>query len=214
VNLAMKNKGENTLWWLILGLSAVLVVAGVAFSVVRQNNLNRCLLEAIQRSEGTFIIQDLIHQGADPNTAIAGEGNNPIFEAATVGSPEMVQVLLKAGASVQQVGPTKTGPIFAVAFASAYPEKRTETECRAIIQMFQQRGESIEERDILGYTPLMRAAWSGNIVAAKALLDLGANTHAVNSCGQTVWDWTGSIPSQQAEFVKLLREHDAGLHKN
>lgn len=206
----MKNKLRNAIWLLL----ATFIVVGVAIPIARQNSLNRRMLEAIQLHEGASTIQDLIHEGADPNAVVTNEYDTPIFRAVNLGSPETVQVLLKAGASVQRVGPAKMGPIFAIAFDSPWADKVTEADCRAIIKQLQNRGESIEERDVLGFTPLMRAVWSGNTVATKTLLNLGANTHVVNNYGQTVWYWTDRIPPKQSELVKLLREHDAGIHRS
>jgi len=204
----MRNKLRNGVWWL-----AIFVVMGTAVSIVRQNNLNHRMLEAIQLREGASAVRALIQQGADPNAG-GNEGSSALFGAVGLGPPETVQVLLEAGASIKPVEPYGTGPIFEVTYDIPDPKKLTVSECRTIIQELQSKGESIEERDALGDTPLIRAVWSGNTIATEALLDLGANPHVVNKCGQTVWDWTGRIPPEQAKLVKLLREHNAGVHRS
>ncbi len=207
----MKNKTRNVAW---LSL-AVFVVLGIGLYAIRQNILNSRLLDAIQQRQAASVVQDLIHQGANPNAVGTSEYDSALFRAIHVASPQTVKVLLDAEASVQPVGEAKVTPMTAVAFSNmAGVNQFTEAEYRAVIQQLQSRGESIKEKDTLGDTPLMRAIWAGNTVAIKPLLDAGADTHTVNNQGQTIWDWTGNILVQRAETVELLHLHDKSTRRS
>ena len=190
---------------------AALVILGAFAFVVRRSNLNQQLLDAVQNRRAASVVQDLIRQGANPSATATSEYDSALFRAIDAGTPETVKVLLNAGASMQPVGGAKVTPMIAVASSNKFRgDQLTEADDRRLIQELQSKGESIEERDSLGFTPLMRAVWSGNTAATGAFLDLGADTHAVSNCGQTIMSWTGNNgAAKQAQLEKLLHEHDA-----
>jgi ankyrin repeat protein len=204
----MKNKVRLIRWQFLV----VFLVVGLAVFAVRHNYLNRQLLEAIQSQQPASVVCGLLRQGANPNMVDSYYGDSALFRAVSNGKADTVQALLDAGASKQKVGPAAVGPIFAVTKSKF--NQMTETQCYAIIKELQSRGESIEERDKLGLTPLMRVVWSGNTVATKALLELGADRSVRDNNGQSVWDMTYNSPPQHDELMKLLRVHAKGTHRS
>lgn len=176
----------------------------------RQSRLNNQLLEAVQSRQGDYAIRKLIQEGANPNAVGANEYDTVLFRAIQLGSVSTVQTLLANGASVHPIGEAHIGPAISLACyqpvnAENHPDWSV-TDYVALFKDFQRHGESIEERDVLGDTPLMRAVWSGNVEATEALLKLGANGQAVNNSHQTVWDWTSRYPSKQDQLRNLLHK--------
>ena len=195
---------------LIVALLFVCVSVAGSVHLVKQHRLNNQLLQAIQSGQDAAVIRDYINQGADPNATGTSEYDTALFRAIQFGSVSTVQVLLETGASVQTIGEAHTGPATVLACYKPSNVVNSQTisiaEYRTVFQEFERHGESLEERDALGFTPLMRAVWANSVPAAKVLLELGSKSNIVNNQGQTVSDWIE--PSNQ-EMKKLL--HKSGL---
>lgn len=179
----------------------------------RQNRLNRELLDAVEARRGVYTVRNLVRAGANPNAVGGNEYDTALFRAIQTGSVPTVQALLVDGASVHPIGEAHEGPATALACyqsmnALNYPDLSV-SDYLALFVDFQRHGESIEEQDVLGDTPLMRAVWSGNPKAAEALLKLGANSYVVNNYHQTIWDWTGNYPDKQEKLRRLLLKYGA-----
>jgi len=170
-------------------------------------------MSAVELDEGPVAVQQWISRGANPNTGNSDWCRQPIFIAVQSRSPETVRVLLNAGASVRPVSPARVGPIFAITWqVNSGRRVHTESESRAIIQELTAKGESIEDRDALGYTPLLRAVWGGNVLETKTLLDLNANTDVVNYQNQTIWTWADMLPGKAPQLRELIRESHSKHH--
>ncbi len=179
----------------------------------RQSRLNNQLLTAIQSRQGDHTVQDLIWKGANPTAVGGNEYDTALLSAIQMGQVSTAQVLLANGASVRPVGNALVSPAIALACYRSMNAPNdpilSVADYLALFKDLQHHGESIEERDVLGYTPLMRAVWSGNAEATEALLKLGANSHVVNSYHQTVWDWTEQYPDKKDELRNLLSRYAA-----
>lgn len=177
-------------------------MVGLIVPVARRSAFNGQLMEAIRERDARRV-QQLLREGADPNTA-SSVYDTALFRAIGTGNPPAVQALLNGGASVNPVGEAKVTPLIVVATS----EFLTEDECRAMALSLQAQGESLEERDALGYTPLMRAVWSGSIIGTRVLLEMGADENVTNNLGQSVWDWADRMPDKSAQITVLLRQHE------
>lgn len=110
----------------------------------------------------------LLKDGADPNSQL--NYGAPINLAAALGPPEIVVVLLDAGADPRMRGFGGASPLHA-AVLSRQPE---------IIKILLDRGAEINALDNLGRTPLLTYASSSahDISVLKVLLKAGANPNA------------------------------------
>ncbi|HEY7090450.1 MAG TPA: ankyrin repeat domain-containing protein [Tepidisphaeraceae bacterium] len=68
-------------------------------------------------------------------------------------------------------------------------------------------GASVEARDTNGITPLMAAAWRGNIRAAKDLVGRGADVGATDKWGNTAIMY--ACRSDRVEMIDFLLDHGA-----
>lgn len=193
--------------WVLLLLLAAVVVITIAVPSIRQSELNSGLLHAISSGEGAGEVRDLIRRGANPNA-----GNGSVYETAldraiarTDG--DTIRVLLDAGASVQPQGQAHTSPAIMLA---CYNGPRgglpNSAGYRDLFTELRSHGANLEEKDSLGFTPLMRAVWSGNVAATQALLTLGANPQARNNLGVTCAEMQAQIGGrEQIEIDNLFR---------
>ena len=202
-------------------LLATIAFCGVGFALAgysgywSQNRLNNQLLDAVQHRQGMYTIHNLVREGANPNAAGWNEYDTALFDAIHLGAVPTIQTLLANGSSMRPIGKAHETPVFALACyqpmnAPNYPNLSV-SDYTTLFRDFQHHGESIEERDALGYTPLMRAVWSGNPEATEALLKLGADSHVVNNYHQTVWYWIGQCPDKQDKLRRLLLQRKVPL---
>lgn len=97
----------------------------------------------------------------------------PLHEAAGSSSPEVVRLLLEAGADL-----LATSGDCSTAFHIACSRGRLETCVELLAQ-----GSLLEGRDAEGMTPLLRATAAGRVNVTRWLLDAGANVAAENAEG-------------------------------
>src|SRR5579864_2990198 len=122
--------------------------------------------EAAQQGDGQAV-RSLIDQKADVNAA-QGDGMTALHWAAFKDDLETVQVLLQAGANVKAT--TRNGALTPLIMASRNGNA-------AMIAALLKAGSDVNTATADGMTALMAAAVSGNVEAAKVLLDHGANIH-------------------------------------
>jgi ankyrin repeat protein len=133
------------------------------------------LLKAIHQQDVKKVAQ-LIEQGVDVNELDSG-GDAPIVMAAYKGDPDIVLLLLQAGADLTAVDPgMKATALHAASYAG-----RTEA-AKLLIQF----GVAIDKQGPFnGYTALHDAIWQGNLQTAKLLIDSGANLSLQSHQGET-----------------------------
>ncbi len=193
-----------------VSLLAICIGVGIAIPVARQNKLNNQLLDAIRNQASAVTIRSLINQGADPNTSGGHVIDTALFLACESEVPANIHILLEAGATTAPIGQPHIGVLSEAACGNVNGPRRSIAEYRAIFEDLRKHGSDLEERDVLGFTPLMRAVWAGNTPAAEALIDMGANLEAMDKHGERVGDWAGfnanSFPSDyQTEMIGLFR---------
>ena len=128
---------------------------------------------------------------------------------------QTIHALLEAGATTAPIGQLHIGALSEAACGNAEGDgpRRGIAQYRAIFADLQRHGSGLEERDVLGFTPLMRAVWPGDTPGAKALLDMGANPGATDKHGDKVNYWinagsTKCSPEDHAELVSLFQKRD------
>ncbi len=195
--------------WVLLLLLVIVIITGIAVPFIRQSTLNSQLLHAISFGATAGEVRDLIHRGADPNAGEASVYNTALDRAIAGTDSDTIRVLLDAGASVKPQGQAHTSPAILLACYNGPRGGLPDSNgYRILFTELRSHGASLEEKDSLGFTPLMRAVWSGNVAATKALLALGANPRARNNLGYMALDMTAqSGGEEQIQIDNLLHAY-------
>lgn len=156
----------------------------------------------------------LLAKGADVN-AVTKRGRSALLLAAMSDrSSAIVRVLLAKGADPKVVDATKANALNAAA-------RGDDIET---IRIIANAGVAVDNADFAGFTPLMSAAFSGNVQAVKLLLGKGANVNAVSGDGSfqkvkagtiALGNWTPLLAAASfgsPEMIALLL--DAGADVN
>lgn len=126
-------------------------------------------------------IEELLGKGVSPEVVNAA-GAAPMLAAAYMSHPEVVDRLLKAGASVNHRSKTgQTALMSAITAPSAWIEERASKTFRMILDA----GASLTDTDAAGNTPLHMAAFGGHVEKTRILVAKGADVKARNTNGKT-----------------------------
>jgi ankyrin repeat protein len=181
--------------------------------------LNKALLAAI-RDGDHFTVQSLLDQKADIE-ARNEVGDTPLMQAALNADSDMVQLLVQRGANVNGRG---VYDVTALLRAIHDPNKvqlllsrgaRLDSRVMVLAAMVPGSRETIAQlgwgadvnAEVGGLTPLMAAAYSGDLEAATWLVEHGADVKACTEAGCTALN--GAAVSGNAAIVKLLLDHGA-----
>jgi len=141
-------------------------------------------------------IRLLLLDGIDPD--IIDEDNNlgwtPLQCAVREGYPEAVEVLLKGGAH-PNTQYRRAGT--ALHIAAAFDRVK---EASLLVNS----GAGIEERDFLGFTPLVRASRCGSIHVVELLITRGALVNAYSNDGTSCLMW--AVLNNYSDTVQILIE--------
>jgi uncharacterized protein len=133
-------------------------------------------LEASIRGADLSGATDLLRSGADPNRRDA-EGLTPLMIASGYGQPQMVELLLTAGADVLAIDPRAGVTALHKAALSGNPD---------VIGLLLDHGAFIDQQSpILGHTALMDAVVYKHVQAVSILLNRGARTVIRNHWQET-----------------------------
>lgn len=155
------------------------------------------ILEAAVRASDLASAVDLLRSGADVNRP-GPEGLTPLMIASGLGQPQMVELLLTAGAQVLATEPR----MGAVALHKAAQSGHTD-----VIGLLLDHGAFIDQQSpILGNTPLIDAVLHKHFQAIRLLLQHGARTTIRNHGQQTALD----LAQQDGldEISRLLEAHN------
>ncbi len=122
-----------------------------------------------------------LREDAERVRAFSHDGFTPLHLAAFFGRIPVVELLLSAGAPVNEVSrnPSELRPLHS-AVAHRQPQVALEI-ARALIAA----GAEVNATQHGGWTPLHAAALHGNLPLVRLLLDAGATASAKNDTGQT-----------------------------
>ena len=205
----------------------VLVEAGAELNAVT-NGYTPLLLATRYKSSG--IVRILLGAGADPEAVC--EGKTALMMASINGDVEAVQMLLEAGAGIdaRESEQQPTSLMFAVEYGQkdvvrALIDAGTDVKATAnglsvlmraidpvntdhasldVVRMLIDAGVDVNRPDAEGFTPLIRAAVSGNVEIVKALLKAGADVSAQDTKERTALMWAEQ--KGKTEVAALLRK--------
>ncbi len=157
------------------------------------------LVDAVRRTD-VQTVRTLIAQHVDVNAA-EPDGSTALHWAARLDRPEIVALLLAAGANVRATTRYRVTPLsLACANGSA-----------VIVERLLKAGADANGTSEEGQTALMTASLTGNVAAMKALLDRGAKVNVAEPYkGQTALMWAASAGN--AEAASLLVEYGAEVN--
>lgn len=130
-------------------------------------------------------------------------GYTPIIVAIESGNNEMLEELLKRGASLREKHPV---------FGRLTLHTASYYENVEAVKIILKHDKSIVnyQSDIDGWTPLHDAVLKGNVQIVKILLENGADPRVPNFKNETPIDMATKFG--KGEIVKLLRDQDKKLH--
>ena len=179
----------------------MLLNAGAEVNV--QDNLGQTALHRILEENKKDIVELLIEYGADIN--ISGPDfmgrETPLMKAARNGSINLVKILLKAGARVNDRDISDdTALIYAL----------QEGKNDIVKLLIKNRADlNIDEKNFRGKKPLILAAEKGNINAVRMLLDAGANINARDMYGYSALG--RAIESNKIDIIQFLIKRGADV---
>ena len=124
---------------------------------------------------------ELLQAHADPNAAQGPHGDRPLHRAAAAGSPELVEMLLDAGADPNGRSGRGETPLHAAARADEY-------RGAAVTRLLVARGADARVTDGLGETPVHKAAERDSVELLLYYAGAGADLSAPNAWGATPLD--------------------------
>ena len=156
------------------------------------------------------LIAFLLAKGADVR-ATDGEGGTPLVYASYRANPEVVRMLLKAGADTSGA----TGAAILSAFidnplSRDTPRQQVESIQQrqiACLRLLAQHGLNVGAPESERTTPLASAAMRGRVALVAELLTLGADVHARDESGNTAL--MAASRYGQSDTVRLLLKHGA-----
>lgn len=167
--------------------------------------------------------QGATRQGESPGANFIQEighniyaGDTALHFAAAAYRPQMVEVLIRAGANVRAKNRRGGEPLHAAAFGSPGSVRWDPAAQAATIVCLIQAGADPNAQNMDGATPLHRAVRTRCAGAVRVLLEHGADRSMRNKNGSTAIDLAGKTTgrsgsgsaeakAQQAEILRLLR---------
>ena len=165
------------------------------------------LMLAARPANSRRAVELLLARGADVN-ATNFFGTTALMAAAAGGDAKSVQLLLKHGANPNALPAfSEEGFVFGGGrSALMWAAYRGDA---AIMKLLVEAGADVNAEGGLG-TPLSQTAWADRIVAARWLIECGANVNQVSHLdGYTPLHWAASTESSDDRLVKLLLKRGA-----
>lgn len=154
------------------------------------------LIEASKPDSNSAKVTELIKSGADVNVQGAN-GLTPLMRAAGQGRPDIVEILLQAGANIDAKDIEGKTSLMGVAMSNVEPD---------VAKVLIRHGAKLDERANSGDTALIFAAKFGHEQVAREIINAGAKLHEKDSNGRTALVIAASC---QPETLKALIEKGA-----
>jgi ankyrin repeat protein len=156
----------------------------------------------------TDAVRSLLDAGASAKTRDS-EGFVPLVSAVIAGSQpnkeqvalDIAQLLIKAGADVNEEGPVGTTPLAAAC---------SQTNSVRIVEFLIERGASVNVKGYNGTSPLYQAVRKGRPVMAEVLIEHGANVNAKNMEGQSILHY--AVLNNMKDTAELLIARGAEIN--
>jgi len=153
-------------------------------------------------------VRSLLDAGASAKTR-DGEGFMPLVSAVIAGSQpnkepvalEVAQLLIKAGADVNEDGPVGTTPLSAAC---------SQTNSVRIVEFLIERGANVNAKGYNGTSPLYQAVRKGRHAMAEVLIEHGSNVNAKNTEGQSILHY--AVLNNMKGTVELLIARGAEIN--
>jgi len=144
-------------------------------------------------------VRGLIAQGADVNAPenVRGEGRPALFHAASEGHGEIAEVLIKAGAKVDE---QPRGRATALCTAAFLGHKR-------VVEILLAAGANVNASKEGGWSPLIEASRQGHTDVVRLLLAHGADVNGKVVDGNTAMSWART--KGHRDIVELLSKSGA-----
>lgn len=128
-------------------------------------------LDEIISARDVQAVRSALQHGADPNGVPDQLSMPPLHWAVVLGIPEIVKLLLDAGADVNYLDYHRRTPMH---YAAMGLTKGSCQHCLEILDTLSSGGADLDVKDSLRRTPIDYAVWMGNPEAEKALETAGA----------------------------------------
>jgi ankyrin repeat protein len=174
-------------------------LAALSLTAVIYAASDRSVADEAERGNTEAVIAALKHQ-ADVNTP-QGDGMTALHWAASKNNPELVDVLLHAGANVKAT--TRIGGYTPLILAARNGSAKA-------IEPLVKAGADVNARTANGATPLMLAAASGDVDSVTALVEHDAEVNATESM-RGLNPVMFAAAANLSAVIKVLAEHGADL---
>lgn len=178
--------------------------------------INRLFSDACTRNS-VAVAQMLLDAGADPDYDNSRIDERAFYRAAGAGRADIVALLLKRGAKVNEpsrhhiayIDGGETALMLAAGYKRGVWSSDEGGDSARTVNLLLQAGASCNQCDHQGFTALMRAAISGNTETVRLLLKAGANRNDTDVWSRkTALEWTKE--NKHAETEALLRTWNPG----
>lgn len=159
------------------------------------------LVDAVKRGDQAAVRVLLLEKGIDVNAA-ESDGTASLHWAVHRNDPEMVDLLLGAGARVETATDLGVTPLFLAC----------ENGNAVVAERLLRAGASTHKAALAnGVTPLMMASRTGNVKTVKALIARGADVNATETArSQTALMWAAA--QGHSEVVSALAQAGSDVH--
>jgi ankyrin repeat protein len=206
LGLASSNRTVPLLWACNCGYEKVVsrLLAENAETEVKDWLYRTPLWLAISGNHG-HIANMLLERGADVHACNCG-GWQPFSVAVVKGSVEAMQVLVAAGADVNETCYTEFSPLSWI----------SDLKHKEVIAKLRPR-KRLKEEEFGGWTPLHLAAALGHATMVVELIDMGANIDAITNDGHSSlllaiqFEHGDTVAALTGEGASAIKRHDRGL---